>query len=100
MNKNEFITRVAQRSGSTEAQTRKVLEAALEQIGETAALGDKVQLPGFGTFSGKDVAERVMRNPQTGEPLVVPATRKPLFKAGTALKAVVAGEQPIRTGRA
>lgn len=99
MNKTQFIAAVAGRSGFAEKETRQVLEEVLAQIAETTALGDKVSLPGFGTFLGKDVPQRQMRNPATGEPLVKPATRRVVFKVGTALKAQVAGETPTRVGR-
>lgn len=99
MNKNDFIDTVSQRTGATVAQTRRVLEEALALIGETTALGTKVTLPGFGTFQPKDVPQRAMRNPATGEPLIKPPTRKVVFKVGSVLKAQVAGETPNRVGR-
>lgn len=98
MNKNELIQNVADRSGSTKGQVKSVVEAMLEVIEETAALGDKVALPGFGTFGSRDAAQRIARSPRTGEEVVVPATRKPTFKAGSHFKAVVAGELPIKNG--
>ncbi|GMA66223.1 hypothetical protein GCM10025859_66980 [Alicyclobacillus fastidiosus] len=48
--------------------------------------GEKVQIPGFGTFEVRDRAARTGRNPQTGETIEIPASKVPAFKAGTGLK--------------
>ncbi|MEG1181524.1 MAG: HU family DNA-binding protein, partial [Oscillospiraceae bacterium] len=52
--------------------------------------GEKVQLVGFGTFEGKDRPERTCMNPATKQKITVKATRVPTFKAGKALKEVIA----------
>ena len=41
---------------------------------------------GFGTFEVSERAERDGRNPQTGEPMKIAASKTPKFKAGKALK--------------
>lgn len=46
----------------------------------------KVQLVGFGTFDVAERAAREGRNPQTGEPMPIAASKAPRFKAGKALK--------------
>jgi len=48
--------------------------------------GDKIQLTGFGSFEVKERAERTGRNPKTNEPIVIPAGKMPVFKAGKVLK--------------
>ena len=80
MNKTELIATVAE----------KAVSAVFEGITESLKAGDKVALVGFGTFDVKDREERLAKNPRTGEPVVVPATRVPLFKAGKGLKDAVA----------
>ena len=67
----------------------QAIETVFGVIEETLANGDKVQLVGFGTFSVKDRAERTGRNPQTQEPITIPATKVPAFKAGKGLKDIV-----------
>ena len=47
---------------------------------------EKVQLVGFGSFEVKVRAERMGRNPQTKEPIPIPASKAPVFKAGKPLK--------------
>ena len=56
----------------------------------TRAIGDKVQLVGFGSFEVKKRAARVGRNPKTKESIEIPASVVPVFKAGKALKDAVA----------
>ena len=65
---------------------------AVRRIGPAIvrALGDKVQLVGFGAFEVKERNARVGRNPKTKEEIQIPASRVPVFKAGKALKDVVA----------
>ena len=53
--------------------------------------GEKVQLVGFGSFEVKKRAARIGRNPKTKEPIDIPASTVPVFKAGKVLKEVVSG---------
>ena len=51
--------------------------------------GEKVQLVGFGTFEVSERAAREGRNPQSGEPMTIAASKAPKFKAGKALKDMI-----------
>ncbi len=53
------------------------------------AEGERVQIVGFGSFETKTRAERIGRNPRTGEEVPIPAATVPLFKPGKALKDAV-----------
>ncbi|MGX8688054.1 MAG: HU family DNA-binding protein [bacterium] len=86
MNKNELITAVAEKSGLTKKETEKVLKAFTEVVTEELKNGGKVQMVGFGTFEVSERAARDGRNPRTGEPMPIEASRAPKFKAGKALK--------------
>lgn len=91
MNKSELITAIAAKTELSKKDSEKVLKAFVEVVTEELAEGGKLQLIGFGTF---DVAERTARegrNPQTGEPMQIPASKAPRFKAGKALKDAVNG---------
>ena len=90
MNKAELIAAVAEKTALSKKDSEKAVNAAFEAI--TAALvgGDKVQLVGFGAFEVKERNARVGRNPKTKEEIQIPASRVPVFKAGKALKDVVA----------
>ena len=90
MNKAELVAAVAEKTALSKKDSEKTVNAAFEAI--TAALvgGDKVQLVGFGAFEVKERNARVGRNPKTKEEIQIPASRVPVFKAGKALKDVVA----------
>ena len=90
MNKAELVAAVAEKTALSKKDSEKAVNAAFEAI--TAALvgGDKVQLVGFGAFEVKERNARVGRNPKTNEEIQIPASRVPVFKAGKALKDVVA----------
>ena len=89
MNKSELIEVIADKADISKASAGRALDAALDGI--TAALkgGDQVALVGFGTFAVKERSERQGRNPQTGESMVISASRNPSFKPGKALKDAV-----------
>lgn len=89
MNKAELITSVAEMTGLSKKDSEKSVNAVFECIKESLKAGDKVTLAGFGTFDIKERAERMCKNPRTGESVLSPASRVPVFKAGKALKDVV-----------
>ncbi len=86
MNKTELIVAIAEKAGTTRKDTEKVVSAMLEVIADQLAKGDRIQLVGFGAFETKHRAARQGRNPRTKEPVQIPATTVPVFKAGKALK--------------
>ena len=66
-----------------------VTNAFMDVITDAMVAGERIQLVGFGTFEIAERASRVGRNPQTGEELVLPASKAVKFKAGKALKDAV-----------
>ncbi len=88
-NKQDLIAKVAETAELSKKQAALVVSTVFDTIAESLANGEKVQLIGFGSFEVRERAERKGRNPQTGEELVIPATKVPAFKAGKALKAEV-----------
>ncbi len=86
MNKSELIDAIAASADITKATAGKALDAVIDSIQGALKQGDDVVLVGFGTFAVKDRAERVGRNPQTGEAIEIEAAKVPEFKAGKDLK--------------
>ncbi len=86
MNKAELIRATADKTGLSMKDADKILSAAVDTIIEELASGGKVQLVGFGAFEVKERAARQGRNPQTNEIIEIPASRTPVFKAGTRLR--------------
>nr|WP_298892196.1 HU family DNA-binding protein [uncultured Acinetobacter sp.] len=89
MNKPELINAIAAKTGIKKTTIGEVIDALTNTVTEELANGGEVALIGFGTFSVKDRAERTGRNPKTGEPLHLPASKAPVFKAGKGLKEAV-----------
>ena len=92
MNKTELTAAVAEKAGISKKDAEKATSALFEVITDALAAGDKVAVIGFGNFEVKDRAARTGKNPQTGEPVEIPASKVPAFKAGKALKQAVAGK--------
>ena len=90
MNKAELVSAVAEKAEMTKKDAEKALSAVLASIEAALVSGDRVQLVGFGTFEVRPRAARMGRNPAIGEPIHIPATKVPAFKAGKALKEAVA----------
>ena len=90
MNKTEIVNAIAAKSGLTKKDTAKALSATVDVITQALVAGDRVQLVGFGIFDVKDRAARIGRNPKTKEPISIPETKSPQFKAGKSLKKAVA----------
>ncbi|MDH2425805.1 HU family DNA-binding protein [Sphaerisporangium sp. TRM90804] len=90
MTKTELVTTAAAEAGLSQDEMGKALAAILGTIQSAVASGEPVELIGFGTFKRADRKARKARNPQTGEPITVPARRAPAFKAGATFKTAVA----------
>ena len=89
MTKVELIAAVAANAGLTKKDAEKAVTATIDVITETLQKGEKVSLVGFGTFEVRERKERQGRNPQTREPMTIPASKLPAFSAGKALKDAV-----------
>lgn len=86
MGKKELVSAIVEKTGMKKKDVVAVVEAFTGVVAEEMAMGEKVQLVGFGTFYVADRAAREGRNPATGEPLHIEASKSPKFKAGKALK--------------
>ena len=82
MNKGELIDAVARNTGESKALAEKMVNETLDVIVGGVVTTGKVAITGFGTFEARDRAARTARNPQTGAPIYVAATRVPALKAG------------------
>jgi integration host factor subunit beta len=88
MNKSELIKRM---SDKLDQLTSKDVDLAVQTIvdimSETLAVGDRIEIRGFGTFSNHYRQPRSVRNPKTGEVGInKPGKYVPHFKPGKELK--------------
>ncbi|MBD2022299.1 HU family DNA-binding protein [Leptolyngbya sp. FACHB-36] len=91
MNKGELIDQIASKANVTKKDADVVLTAMLDVILDAVAAGDKVTLVGFGTFEARERQAREGRNPSTGQPIKIPATKVPAFSAGKLFRDKVVG---------
>ena len=89
MNRTELREAIATETGLSGAQADQALTAVLDAITGALAKGDKVTLPGFGTFETRQRSARTGRNPQTGETMQIAASTTPAFKPAAGLKRAV-----------
>ncbi len=86
MNKTELVAAIADKAEISRKDAEKVLAAFTETVADELKKGGKVQLVGFGTFEVSERAAREGRNPQSGKPMQIAASKAPRFKAGKAFK--------------
>ena len=85
MNKTDLIVSVAEKTGLSNADAKKAVDAVVESISGALVANEKVILVGFGTFSIKEHGERTAINPATKEKINVPAKKTVKFKVGREL---------------
>lgn len=85
MNKTEFITSVAEKSGLSKTDAKKAVDAFIETVSDEMKAGGKVSLLGFGSFSISERGERKGVNPATKQTITIPARKAIKFKAGAEL---------------
>ena len=82
MNKTELVAAMADQAGLSKKDAEKALKAFTDVVAEELKKDGKVQLVGFGTFEVSSRAAREGRNPQSGKPMKIAASKAPKFKAG------------------
>ncbi len=90
MKTTDLVDHVAVAAGLDRLVARTAVEAALSGIVAAARRGDEVSLAGFGKFKVKDTPARQGRNPATGQPIDIAASRKLGFSAAKQVKDALA----------
>jgi len=95
MNKSDFVSQLAHRTGLSQAKCGEIVNAIFDGnngiIAEELSSGGKVNMTGFGSFSVRHLPARMGQNPKTGEKMQIEARNSPHFKAGTLLKGKIRG---------
>lgn len=86
MNKSELIETLAQEIDLPIRETSAITNTIIEQMIETLAAGDSIEIRGFGSFVVKKYHSYLGRNPKTGQKISVPPKKLPFFKVGKDLK--------------
>jgi DNA-binding protein HU-beta len=89
MTKTDLVQALAAKTGSSQVDAGKSLDAVIAIIEQALTKGDEVKLPGFGSFQVADRPASEGRHPRTGEKIAIAASKQPKFKAGAELKRAV-----------
>ena len=89
MTKQEFIQKVAHKSGLSNRDAGKAVDAFMESVTDTLKSGDSINFTGFGKFSPAARAARTGVNHRTGERVQIAATTVQKFSAGSQLKSAL-----------
>lgn len=90
MNKAQLIEKMSKAAKISKASCKKCLESFIDSIGKSLKSGQSVVLTGFGTFTVIKRKARTGVNPATGKKMNIPAKKVAKFKAGKALRDMVA----------
>ena len=92
MNRKELVDAIQKHTQVARTDVDKVLGSLIQHTQVAVKKGERVALVGFGTFERQDRKARTARNPRSGDPVKVKATKVPRFRAGQGFKDVVAGK--------
>lgn len=89
MTKADLVQVIHEKTNCTKKDAERVLTGVFAAITDALAAGDKVTISGFGAFEVRQRNAKECKNPRTGEPVQVPASKAPVFKASKNLKETV-----------
>ena len=89
MNRSDLVDVVADAAGSTKVQAEEAVTAFIDAVIADVKAGNRVTIFGFGTFNPTSRAARMGRNPQTGEPVRIAASKSVRFTPAQAFKQVL-----------
>jgi DNA-binding protein HU-beta len=92
LNRKELVDAIQKHTAVARGDVDRVLGSLIQHTQVAVKKGDRVSLVGFGTFERQDRKARTARNPRSGEPVKVKATKVPRFRAGQGFKDVVSGK--------
>jgi DNA-binding protein HU-beta len=92
LNRKELVDSIQKHTQVARADVDKVLGSLIQHTQVAVKKGERVALVGFGTFERQDRKARTARNPRSGDPVKVKATKVPRFRAGQGFKDVVSGK--------
>jgi DNA-binding protein HU-beta len=96
MTKAQLVARLSEGTGMSRKQIDGMLSAMIDTVVKTVKKGESVKVAGLGVFRLRKTKARVGRNPQTGEPITIPARRKVGFSVAKTFKETVLGNSARR----
>jgi integration host factor subunit alpha len=89
MVKSDIVVKIQAKTGLLNREATAILESVLAIMKETLENGESIKITGFGGFIVKSKADRLGRNPQTGEKMTIVARRVLSFKPSLLLKSAI-----------
>ncbi|WP_281646478.1 HU family DNA-binding protein [Parendozoicomonas sp. Alg238-R29] len=89
MRKPELVAAIADQTDLSKDKAGQALSVIIEQITQALERQESVNLIGFGSFTQRARGARTGKNPQTGQPMEIPASNTVAFKPGKSLKEAV-----------
>ncbi len=86
MTKKELIGKVSEDTGMSKVDSAVAVDSVLNNIKAEITKGNKVAIADFGIFSVVERAARDGRNPATGAPMRIEASKNVKFKASKGFK--------------
>jgi len=93
MTKGQLVAKLAEAGGVSRKQGDEVLNALIDTVVKSVKKGESVKIPGLGIFRLRKMKARMGRNPQTGEPIKIPARKKVGFSVAKTFKETVLGKK-------
>lgn len=87
--KLELVERIAFETGMPKAHAARAIEVMIDAMVDWLSSGERVTIPGLGSFYTSERAAREIRNPRTGEPVRVASSRSVRFRPGKEIKEAV-----------
>ena len=95
MNRTELVGKVSDLAGLTKHDAEKAVDAVNYAITSAVRANEPVRITGIATLKARDRAARRGRNPQTGAPVRIKATKGIGFAAGAQLKKDLNSRGPL-----
>lgn len=89
MLKPDLVYAIAKETNAPKKTIEEIIDAGIEAIIKEVVRGGEVNLIGFGKFKSLPVSERKVRNPRTGEEMIITAHKRPYFSPGKRFKDAV-----------
>jgi len=93
MTKAQLVAKLAEAGGVSRKQADDFLTALIDNVVKTVKKGETLKIPGLGIFRLRKMKARIGRNPQTGEPIKIPARKKVGFTVSKTFKEAVLGKK-------
>ncbi len=93
MTKADIVEKVYEKIGFSKKEASELVELVFNTIKDELHNGEKIKISGFGNFVVTSKHERVGRNPQTGDQIMISARKKLTFKPSQVLRAMLNGEE-------